>query len=383
MEEKEKILIYNNSFFHVSETFIYHQVMSLSEKYDVHLVAKKFENPHGYSFDAFEKLKLENSTNLFDRVTGKLIRTYFGTSLGVKFTSYSSLTKILKSDRLKAVHAHFGPKALEVLGIVKKYKVPLVVSFHGHDASRMLRNESYVKKLPELFEYASALIISGKYMADNLKLDVVKHKVHFIPYGVNTDDFKGNNKSGIDRKVKILHSGRIVGKKGVPDLIKVFSELLTKHDQIELHLVGDGRELEECKELVDKLALNYKVIFYGAVSHNKVKDIMNNADIFVLNSRKDENGDMEGTPVTILEAMSMGKAVVSTKHAGIPFVIQHGKNGLLVEEYSNDELKQNIEKLIVNPELRKSLGKEAEVTIRKSYSEEVMQDKIQKVFEEI
>jgi colanic acid/amylovoran biosynthesis glycosyltransferase len=94
---------------------------------------------------------------------------------------------------------------------------------------------------------------------------------------------------------------------------------------------------------------------------------MNNADIFVLISRKDENGDMEGTPVTILEAMSMGKAVVSIKHAGIPFVIQQGKNGLLAEEYSNEELKQNIEKLIVNPELRKSLGKESEVTIRKSY----------------
>jgi len=384
MLNNEKVIVYSDSFFIVSQTFIYHQVKCLSEKYEVHLIAKKFENPHNYDLAPFMKIKLIKPTKIIGRVAGKVMRTVYNSELDIDVTTCRKLRRILKKDECKAIHAHFGPRALEILGLAKKFKVPLVVSFHGYDASRMLENRSYVEKLPELFDYASAIIISSMHMADNLNIDPDSEKVHYIPYGVNPEYFKGlPGKSSRNGTTNILHSGRMVGKKGVPDLIRVFNELLTKHDGIHLQLVGDGDELNECKELVNKLGIEEKVTFYGAVPHETVKSMLNDADIFVLNSRKDKKGDMEGTPVTILEAMCMGKAVVSTRHAGIATVIDHGKNGLLAEEYANDELKKNIEKLIEKPELRKSLGREAEETIRRSYSISAMQQKIKNVFESI
>ncbi len=380
MGSKEKILIYNRSLFLVSQTFMYQQVLSLADRYDVHLVAKEFENPHGFDVDAFEQLKLEKINGVIDKIAGKLIRVYFDTALNINVQSFRKLRQLLKSGQCKAIHAHFGPQALEMLGIAKKFNVPLVVTFHGYDASQMLRNRSYVKKLPELFDYASAIIIVSGHMMETLNLEKWKEKVHVIPCSVDPDQFNFNGKANYSGTIKILHAGRIVGKKGVPDLIKVFQNLTKKYDNIVLYVAGDGDELSQCQELVTDLKLENKVIFYGRVSHREIQRLMKESDIIVLNSRTDDKGDMEGTPVTILEAMSMGKAVVSTKHAGIPYVINHEVNGLLAEENSNVELETCLETLIENPKLRESLGKKAVESIHKSFSNNVMQEKILKVF---
>lgn len=379
--KREKILVYNTSFFDVSQTFIYHQVKTLAQNYDVHLLASKFINPHNFAIDHFE----QHTVQKLNGWTGRIANKYFNVKLFNPAT-YLQLKKLFRKNRFKAVHAHFGTKALEILPLAKWYQVPLVVSFHGADASRMMKHEDYVKKLPGLFDYASAIIISSMHMAENLGLEKWKDKMHFIPYGVNPDKFEFSiSKNGVHKSesVKILHSGRLTGKKGVPDLIKVFNELESKYKKLELHLVGDGEELDECKSLVRKFGIEQKVWFYGAVSHEVVKDKLKEADIFVLNSRVDQDGDMEGTPVTLLEAMSMGKAVVSTTHAGIPYVIEHAKNGYLASERSNPELKECIEKLIADKNLRQNLGHKARETIEHSYTFNIMEEKIKKVFREI
>ncbi|MDZ7693139.1 MAG: glycosyltransferase family 4 protein [Balneolaceae bacterium] len=344
----------------------------------MHLLGKKFINPHDYDMSVFEKIEISQSYGFLNRVSNKLFNLNI-----FDIESCFRLIKLLKRNSYKAIHAHFGTNAVDILPFAKLFNIPLIVSFHGADASRMLDKEHYVAKLPALFEYAVAITISSRHMADNLKLDKWKEKVSLIPYGVNPSFFNVNSGKKEKGKIQILHAGRIVGKKGVPDLIKVFNELTQQYNNIELHVAGDGEELSQCQELVDKFELDSKVIFYGNVTHEKIKELMNEADIFVLNSRIDENGDMEGTPNTILEAMCMGKAVLSTRHAGIPYVIEHNKNGLLANEKSNQELKANLQRLINNPDLREELGVKARETILESYTIDVMKDKIKAVFKQV
>jgi colanic acid/amylovoran biosynthesis glycosyltransferase len=383
MGNKEKILAYNDGFFKISQTFMYYQVKSLAEKFDVHLLANKYENPHGFNDDMFIKHKINKPGNFTGKLTSKVVRLKHNSSLNVDLKSYLLLKKLLKKEKYKAIHAHFGPRALDILALAKKYRIPLVVSFHGYDASQQVKNKSYADRLPELFDYASAIIIVSGHMKETLKLDPWIEKVHLIPYGINPDEFNSQKRKTNSDNIRILHSGRIVGKKGVPDLIKVFSELNKKYGNLDLHIIGDGNELDQCKKLVDELGIQGTVTFYGAVSHDIVKTLLNEADIFVLNSRIDENGDMEGTPVTILEAMYMGNAVVSTRHAGIPYVIEHGKNGLLADEYNNDELKKCIQSLIGDPQLRSRLGQAAKKRIIESHTTSVMQKNLLQVFDSI
>jgi len=383
MNNKNIIVVYNRTFFLISETFVYEQVCGLSKMFDVHLLAKKFENPHGFKLENFKQHLIKPPKSFFGRLFGKVTRSILRADLNLDVRSFIQLRKLFRNKDVKAIHAHFGPYALDILGYARAFKLPLVVTFHGHDASRLLKSENYKKKLPELFEYASGIIIVSKHMIKTLELDPWMHKVHVIPCSVNPEKFKVKDDDNSNGEIKILHTGRVVSTKGVPDLIKVFSELAVTYKNIKLDIAGDGAELEHSKELAQELGMEERITFHGRVPHGKVRDLLNNTDIFVLNSRTDKYGDMEGTPVTILEAMCLMKPVVSTIHAGIPDVIQHGKNGLLANEYSNEELKECLEKLIINPGLRSDLGNQARETVMKFHTSNVVQNKINKVFEKI
>jgi len=297
--------------------------------------------------------------------------------------SYFKLRSLFKKNGFKAMHVHFGDNAVEIMGLAKVFKIPLVVTFHGHDAAKLLRKEEYKNQLSELFDYAAGIIIVSGHMIESLELKPWMDKVHLIPCSVDPEKFKMSGRTNSSEKLKIVHTGRIVSTKGVPDLVKVFSELADQYDNIELHVAGDGDELEKCRELALKYGHEDRITFYGRVSQEEVKKLLNQAEIFVLNSRTDYKGDMEGTPVSILEAMSVGRAVVSTVHAGIPYVIEHGKNGLLADEYNNGELKNCIKQLIEDPYLRKKLGSNAKSTVEKSYTNAVLQEKINRVLESI
>lgn len=361
---------------------MYHQVLSLQQKYGVILMAEHFMNPHGFDVDSFQHIRIKQPETIPGRILSKIVRKKYDTRFHVDIPSYMRFKRVLKNGELRVIHAHFGMNAVQVLPFAKKYRVPIVVTFHGYDASQALSDEYYKNKLPDLFDYASAVIIVSSHMKETLNLHQWKQKVHVIPCSVNPDDFPARNENNTDT-IRLLHSGRLTGKKGVPDLIRVFNNLTKTNSNIELHVVGDGKELEICRNLAKEFKLDNKLKFYGAVPHGEVIKIMMTADIFVLNSRVDEKGDMEGTPVTLLEAMSAKVPVVSTYHAGIPDVVEDGVNGLLVPENDNPALEQALETLINDPGLRARYAEKARETVEKEHTVELMKQKLERVFETI
>ena len=378
IKSRGKILIFNTSFFDVSQTFVYHQVEILSKHYDVELLGMAFMNPHGYDLSSFEMHKITRPGGFFNRVLYRL--------MGFRIFSAGSLLKLFRlfrSRRFRAIHVHFGTNALLILPFARYFRIPLVVTFHGADASRMLRVKNYVKRLPKLFDYASAIIIVSRHMERSLKLDQWMHKVHIIPCSVDPDEFEASPLKAENGRIKLIHAGRLTPKKGVPSLIQVFADLASKYPGVDLDLAGEGDDEQECRQIVEDCGLEKRVRFHGAVGHENMKQLLDNADIFVLNSRIAADGDMEGTPVSLLEAMSLGMAVVSTRHAGIPDVIRDGENGLLVHEHADEELGKAIERLIVDEDLRQKLGREAIRSVKQKFSLDVMEQKLIRVFDSI
>jgi colanic acid/amylovoran biosynthesis glycosyltransferase len=353
----KNLLIYHNHFYSISEVFIYKQVAYLSQYFKIYLVANKFSNEGLTEHRNIERFKL-NSVEMF---CSKAMSLFSHSKKERELIFYNSfqISNLIRHKNIDLIHAHYGTSAITILEVAKKSKVPLIVSFHGVDASKALNNKTYADRLPELFEYASKIIIVSRHMIDTLKLHKWLNKVLLIPYYVDPEFFKPSGHQATDRVIRLLHSGRLVGKKGVPDLIRVFHNLYQKHNNISLTILGDGPELMRCKNLVSDLNLTAVVKFLGARNNEAVKQEMDAADIFVLNSRKDDNGDMEGTPVSLIEAMAMEKAVVSTLHAGIPDIIKNRVNGLLVAEKDNAALEAALTELIENPALRNNLAKEA------------------------
>jgi colanic acid/amylovoran biosynthesis glycosyltransferase len=374
----KKILAFNYSFFALSETFIHQQVTELAKKNSVELMAFKFLNDEFFPGD-FKRFLLRESS-LATRVINSILRRLFKIDRQFNSTTYFYILEIIKKNKVDVIHAHFGWSGISIFRIAKIAKVPLVVSFHGSDASAALRSPYYVKRLPELFEYATAITIVSKHMIKTLKLEKWIKKVHLIPCGVDTSKFPPTVTSGNSNVLKIVHTGRLVPKKGVPDLIRVFSWIARVNDRVILEILGDGVEMEVCRELVEKLDIGPKVRFHGSKPHVFVRELLASCDIFVLNSREDDAGDMEGVPVSLLEAMSMGKPVISTFHAGIPDVVTNEVSGLLVNEKSNDALYEALIKAIGDPTLRNYLGKNArEVAV--NFDKQKMMDKINLIFD--
>lgn len=378
-----KVLFFNHSFFNISETFIYKQIAGLPEGINASLMAFELMNENIFPLK-YPKIRIRKYVNTADRYITAGFRKVLKLDLGLSIFDYFIVKRYLQRSRCDLLHAHFGSNALIVLTVAKALNIPLVVSFHGVDASpQFLKNKNYREKLPELFEYAKAIIVVSPHMIDTLALQKWKGKTHLIPYGVDASQFVNERIFMHDeKKVKILHSGRLVSKKGVPDLIRVFLSLAKKYPQIQLDIIGDGPELALSKKIAGE-AGTANIIFHGPKTHDEVKKFMSETDIFVLNSRTSENGDMEGLPNAILEGMSMKLPVVSTYHAGISQAITNEKNGLLVDERDNEGLKSALEKLIISPSLRRQLGEAARHTVETDFTMQRMNESILKVYREV
>jgi colanic acid/amylovoran biosynthesis glycosyltransferase len=379
------VLIYNQSFFAISETFVHRQVLGLSRHHQVTMLAYRFENQDRFPVDV-AKVPLRPYRNILDMLITKVLRKLSGQHYGMSFLNQRFVSQLIKENKRDLIHAHFGPSGIDILPVARQLNVPVVASFHGIDAApAMLDNKEYERKVQDLISYASAVIIVSPHFKDTLKLDKHASKVHLIPYGIDEQKFKPRTgiTSRAHGKVIIQHVGRLVPKKGAPDLIRVFGKLSEKYDDIELRIIGDGPEMEMCKVLIADLHLSEKVLLLGSQPHDAVSEKMHDADIYVLNSRIDDKGDMEGLPNSILEAMSMEKAVVSTYHAGIPQAIQNGENGLLVNEKDNDGLFAALESLIGNGPLRHRLGVAARKTVVSKFSAASMEASIQAVVAQI
>lgn len=379
------MVVYNDSFFSLSETFIWEQVQVLRSHFDIKLLGNKVENATLFPLDDLQ-VHLVDRCDAFPFRQWNRLRRRLQIYTPIETVEGRQITHYLRTHQPKLVHAHFGYNGLKLMPILKKLKIPLVVSFHGIDASeRIYSQPKYNMRLPKLLDYASAIIVVSSHMIETLKIIPGNlKKTHLIPYSVDSLVFDANiSERSMGNSIRILHSGRLVQKKGVPDLIRVFNELAKINRNIELHVLGSGEEEVLSRQLVRDFGIGSIVHFYGGQPHSKVKELMMLCDIFVLNSRVADNGDMEGTPVSLLEAMSMRMAVLSTYHAGIPKVVANHESGLLVEERNNASLKSALQALISDAALRIKLGENARKAVIRNYGKARLEEQLCGVYSSV
>ncbi|MBA4166692.1 MAG: glycosyltransferase [Chitinophagaceae bacterium] len=376
-----RIVVFNHSFFYLSETFIYRQVAGLPKDVSATLLGFDFANEKLFP-TTNSRLKLNRPLNIVNKALNRVLPSVIKNKMGFDLFNYFKVKKYLLKAKPDAIHAHFGFNGRDIFPLARLLKIPLIVSFHGVDASpQMLKNQEYKNAMRNMINYASAIIVVSPHMIDTLEISQWKNKTYLIPYGVDTGEFIHNVERGNKKQITILHSGRLVTKKGVPDLIRVFINLEKKIKNIKLIIIGDGQELEASKDIAKQSTADIE--FLGAQTQEAVKKYMSLSDIFVLNSRTSENGDMEGLPNAILEAMSMELPVVSTFHAGIPQAITDGINGMLAPERDNAALEERLEKLIIDDAMRVSMGKVARNTVQSEFTIDKMNDRIAEVYRSI
>jgi glycosyltransferase involved in cell wall biosynthesis len=168
--------------------------------------------------------------------------------------------------------------------------------------------------------------------------------------------------------ISLLYVGRLEPEKGLPYLIQSISLLKKDNKHVHLKIIGSGPEEKELRTLTKKLDVKNEVTFYGYVKFGEpLFSYYTRADCLVLPSLS------EGFPNVIMEAMAFNVAIIATKVGGIPEIIKHKRNGLLVQPGSAEAFAEAIIELIDNPELADSMRKSAKIDAL-SYTMEVQQE---------
>jgi glycosyltransferase involved in cell wall biosynthesis len=256
--------------------------------------------------------------------------------------------------------------------------VPLVAHFHGFDAYRHDIVTAYKEKYSDLFKQAAAVIaVSSDMMQQLLALGAIKEKTFLNSCGADIpDDLHAHPGTS---NVRFLMVGRLVEKKAPVLSIQAFAKVIDKLPDSHLDIIGDGPLLDVCKQTVKSLGLSDHIKLHGAQSHSFVLDMMKNSRCFIQHSICTENGDREGTPVAILEAMGVGLPVVSTRHGGISDVIANGSTGTLVKEHDIDAMAEAMMAYGEDPELAQRVGEEARVVIQENWTSEISTKRLWKI----
>ncbi len=300
------------------------------------------------------------------RLVRKLTRTTHGAALE------KAIAQRMRKDRVEVVLAEYGTSGEALLPVCRSLGVPLVVHFHGIDAFHddLLRKH---RKYAATFAGAAAVVVVSREMeAQLLALGCPREKLHYNCYGIDVAQFGAVDPGAADEH--FIAVGRFVDKKAPHLTVLAFHKAWSQDPAMRLTYIGDGPLQESTVRLARALGLQDAITFTGALTHKEVADHMARARAFVQHSVISFRNDHEGTPLSILEAMSRALPVVSTRHGGINDVVEHGASGYLCAEGDVDAMASHLLELAAAPDRARSMGLrgrarvEAEHTLQGSIS---------------
>ncbi len=289
-----------------------------------------------------------------------------------------AILQSLSKHKIDVVLAEYGTHAAEILPVIKRSGIPMVVHFHGYDATRTDVLQLH-KNYAELFAYASSVIaVSTKMKEMLLQIDCPPEKLVYNVYGPRPEFMEVTPEFS---KKQMVALGRFTDKKAPYYTILAFAEALKKHPDARLLLGGDGKLLEVCKNLVRLKGLQDSVRFIGVISREEFIELLTQSLAFVQHSIRPVSGDMEGTPLSILESSAAGLPVIATQHAGIPDIIVHNETGLLCEEHDVKQMTANMVTLMDDKELARAMGAKGKARIKEHFTLERHINALQEILE--
>lgn len=345
-----------------SETFISRQANNLP----CDIVAGRHHRKRNTNFSG-KVYEVGNPTTGFQ--PSKLTKAYFRLLKGRRSwkanrATCTRLTELWKSNPPDAVLAAFGPNGIRASQVCPPLDIPFAIHFHGYDASALPKFDNYRKEIKHAIELCNQVIVVSKVMAEKIEeLGCSPEKVQLIPCGVPVDEFP--IAVHVDRQpCHFVAVGRMVAKKAPLTTIKAFAHCQRQHPNIKLTYIGTGPLFDEAKKFVADNNLS-TVNLLGECSLARVKQTLADAGCFVQHSVTSPNGDTEGWPVAIAEAMASGLPVLSTNHAGIMDQIVHGTTGYRVDENDWQAMAKYFTELATNPDDRLAMGRAGRARIEK------------------
>jgi colanic acid/amylovoran biosynthesis glycosyltransferase len=302
---------------------------------------------------------------------------------------YSSRLSLLSAGapfvgrgRYDAVLCHFGPNGRRIARLRRAglLRGKIATVFHGYDMSRYLITAG-PNAYERLFEEGELFLpVSDFWRRRLIELGCPPEKIAVHHMGIDLSKFPVPERRALlddGNTVRLLSVARLVEKKGIEYAIRAVASLReVAGRRIEYGILGDGPLRGRLEKLVRELNAGDSVKLVGEADEAGVRAAMRGADIFVAPSVVAEDGDMEGVPVSIMEAMACGLPIVSTLHSGIPELVRDKVSGYLVPEHDTDALSRALTQLIYDPRLRRRMGNAGRAAVERGYDLDELNDRL-------
>ena len=310
------------------------------------------------------------------------------------FFGFLALLRLVKKEKVDVISSHWILPNGFIAAIVSKIsRIPFTVTLPGSDVFMAKKNIIFGAMAKWTGRQAGAILADSPQYLNGLKNIGVKPKFsEIIPYPVDEQKFrpvyrgleKYQKKLGLTKNnLVILTVGRLVYKKGFNFLIQSMPFLVKNYPLVRLVIVGDGDQRDEWETLVSKLKLNHYVIFAGTAKRDEILYYYNLANVFAMPSVRDQAGNIDDQPVSLIEAMACGKPVVATNFPGIAMTVKDNISGFLVPQKNVRMLTIFLGRLIKSPSLRKKMGRMSRLIVEKNLGCRKTGEKYSQIFKKV
>jgi glycosyltransferase involved in cell wall biosynthesis len=290
---------------------------------------------------------------------------------------------------IKHLHAHFAhdPTLIAMLAHMLT-GIPYSFTAHARDLYQVPEQE-LIRRVETATAVVTCCAVNVEYLSRVLP-EPLRRKVHLIHHGVDLRNFRPSGatgsplgRDGAETRPYVAHpqmqasaqqsaslppplilsAGRLVEKKGFPGLLEACALLKRAGYRFRCEIYGEGPMREQLLAEIGQSGLSDEVALPGAVTQQELLPVLQQADIFALTPFVTDDGDRDGVPNVLVEAMACGLPVVSTRVAGVPELVEHDCNGLLTEPHDVQGIAAALASLLEDVMKRKRLGEAARRTV--------------------
>jgi colanic acid/amylovoran biosynthesis glycosyltransferase len=325
---------------------IYRQITALRGFRPI-VFCQKRENADRFPFEdvvTFPKPR----THQFRRL---LQRQLLGRPITIYRSEARAIARELRRRDVRVLHVYFGHIGVFLLPLLEICDVPVIVSFHGADAQVDLDQPAHLARTREMLAKARLLLVRSESLALRLVAigaDRAKIRVHRTGIPLGAIPFF-QRQPPVGGAWHCLQACRLIEKKGVATTLRAFAEFARSQPLARLTIAGEGPQLAELQAITASLGIAERVNFTGFVSQEKLRGLFAEAHLFLHPSELGTDGNQEGVPNSMLEAMASGLPVLATRHGGIPEAVEHGASGLLTPEGDAGALAESMRAVAGDP----------------------------------
>jgi len=275
---------------------------------------------------------------------------------------------LLKGQDFREIHAHFIDRAA-TLALVMSRLINRPYSLSIHAAEDIFVHPVLLEEKIDAARHVATCTMFNMNHIETLIERNLNEKISHLPHGLDITKYQPNGHSSTEQAL-ILAVGQLAERKGFLDLIEACHILKEHGFRFQCQIIGKGSQKQLLEDKISQLSLENHVVLCGALPHEVVIERYKKASMFVLPCIKSKDGNLDGIPNVLFEAMSMEIPVISTRVSAIPELINDNENGLLVTPNDPGTLAEAMKKLIESPQLASNLGRNGRESVLANFDVE-------------